>query len=126
MAKFFAGIETTQTGLLELPFTLSEERAQDIFAMLLETAAPITRVRTVRETVTVPDPTEDEPDRTKLVEQDRGEFYQDARKLGECLRDEITIFITGLEARAIAHKRAKAARAAADAVAGETEITPAG
>ena len=97
-----------------MPFSLSEERAQDIFTMLLETAAPITRERTV------PDPTEDEPDRVKV------ETYQDARGLGECLRDEITAFIQSIDQRAIDHKRAKAAKAAAEAITDQPGVTVAG
>lgn len=109
MAQFSAGIDTKATGALKLTFEMSEERAQDIFAMLLETSAPITRERTV------PDPTEDNPNGTKV------ESYQDERKLGECLTDRVNAFIMGIEAEAIAHKKAVAAEKASDAVTDQPE-----
>ena len=59
----------------------SEQRAQDIFVMLLGKASPKTRERTV------PDPTDENPDQTKV------ESYQSPATLGEYLRDRITAFI---------------------------------
>lgn len=101
MARFFAAIETDKTGLLQSPdFVMPEQRAQDIFAYLLESAAPKTRTN-----------------------EKTGETYQDAATLGECLLDRINAFISEIELQAIAHKRTKAAREAAEALPDQPEIT---
>lgn len=99
MATFSSGIDTEATGPLELVFEMSEERAQDIFGMLLGTAAPIIRIN-----------------------EDTGESYQDARHLGECLRDEIFSFILNIESRAIEFKKQQAAKEAVAAVTDVSEV----
>lgn len=111
MAQFYSGIDTQATGPLVLKFDLSEADAQAIFAMYVGTAAKITRERTV------PDPTEDDPNHTKV------ETYQDARKLGEVLRDEVTTFIMGVCKRAKDYK-VESAKKAAEASVVADEITP--
>lgn len=113
MATFNAGVTTTATGALALTFDLTEQRALDIFAMLLGTAAPITRQRTV------PDPFPGDPNRTKV------ESYQDARTLPEALSDRITIFIDAIDAEAIAYKKTVAAAAAAAAITDAPGVTAA-
>lgn len=99
MATFSGGIETDETGALGLKFSMSEDRAQDIFVMLLETASKVTETNP-----------------------DTGETIQRARKLGECLTDELSACINRIEARAIAHKKAKAAKAAVEEVTDVPEV----
>lgn len=101
MAQFTAGITTDATGSLQLAFTMPEERAQDIFAMFLGTAAPVTEVNP-----------------------DTGETTTRTRKLGECLRDKLTAFILSIEQEAIDYKKRVAAQTAAAAITDTSEVQP--
>lgn len=93
MAKFTLTIETKITGALAIGYEVSEEFAQDIFAMELATAAKVS---------------ERDPDTGVTTERDR--------KLGECLENDANAIWANVVRRTNDHKIAKAQKQAADAV----------
>jgi hypothetical protein len=98
----------------KMAFSLDGGQAQAIYAMLLGTAAKITRERTVQ----APDPLD--PDKTVDVV----ERYEDDRTLGECLRDEVSTFMFGVSLRAKQYAGERAAVAARSKALSETSVDP--